>query len=99
MSRIVDAIKEKRRSKVEEEKARQEMLNILKEEAKFEYRIDRELSFINKLFSDDSVDAITVEINNKDIAQFLKAVYSKKMAEFVVHIDENVAYIERKLAI
>ena len=97
MSRLGYVIREKGRLEREERARRAEELKEVRQETAYRAKMVDDMRVVRVALSDPSVKEVTVEIPEKNVPLFMKAVYSDEMAEYTVTIDGTKATIRRRI--
>lgn len=98
VSRISQVIKNKnRREKADRLRKRQKMA-AMQLEAAYRSRLNDDMRQIKTLFEDEEVDTVRIEVPEKLLSQFLKAIYAEEMAEYSIsQVGVNTFDIGRKM--
>lgn len=84
MSRISQVLKNRNRIEKARRKRRKEEIENLNDRAAFRARLAIELRKIDFMFTDESVDAVIIEVEESSLVKFGESIYSNEMLEYDV---------------
>ena len=102
MSKIREVLENRNKVERAEKARRKEDLNALKEDSVYRARLLDELGKIDMILDSEDVKAVIIEVNEKELPKFGRAIYSSELAEYdVVQVNNsaNKFKISRKLIV
>lgn len=97
MGQLAHVIKEKGRLEKAERKRRESELRDIRKQTMYRSKMYNNMREIRMLLSDDQVEAVTVQVDQKDMTEFMREVYGDEMSEYSVSVDGNTAVIKRRM--
>lgn len=97
MSNIGRVLKEKRKLNKQTELKRKQAMNEVKSDTMFMMLLDKDLKQIDIALDAKDVSEVTVEIPEKDMPRFMRALYKERMAEYEVEVIGNRAKIRKRV--
>lgn len=97
MSLISDALADRKEQKRVEERLKKEAVATAKAQMTFEARLYESMKTIGKIMSDNGVTKVSCEIDEKDLSSVTKAIYSGKLAEYKVTLDDKIITFEKEV--
>lgn len=94
MSLISQALADKKEQKRTEARLKREAVETAKAAMTFDARLQEDLANIEKLFKDSGVKRIVCTVNDSDLANVTRALYSGRLAEYKVSVDGNQVIFE-----
>lgn len=90
-------IREKRKIETRARNKKTSELNEIKSDALFRARMVKQLQEIDTLLEDDAVYSVTVEVAERDLSAFIKAIYREEMGAYdISQVDDYSFEIAKK---
>ncbi|MEM4385400.1 MAG: hypothetical protein QXD03_02495 [Candidatus Anstonellales archaeon] len=100
MSRLMQVIRNKNRVEKVKRRQREEELRKSREDNVYRSNLINRLSTLDVLLDDDNVEAIVIEVSDKDLTKFCASIYSSQLYDYDIQQVEgepNKFYVRRKV--
>jgi hypothetical protein len=98
MSKIVRVLRNKNKLERREKARRSEDLARLKSETAFTARLNDEMKVIDAILRDPEVDKVVIEIPDKQLTLFSRAIYREEMTQYsIIQVGDNTFEVGRRI--
>ena len=98
MSKIVRVLRNKNKLERREKERRAEDLARIKSETAFTARLNDEMKVIDVILRDPEVDKVVIEIPDKQLTLFSRAIYREEMTQYsIIQVGDNTFEVGRRI--